>query len=334
MLLAWRINRPTNVADFSFIFARAVVISPTLQSGFIANDQLLPPIPLPATETFTNSVLYTTSDTGVKSTESYKYRLDVLGQSDQTLRRVEVQSPPPGATADDEICDPNRTSPTATPTHTITPIVFPTATFTPPHTPTPTWTPTASKTPTPTWTLTPLPADTNTPPPTPTFTTTPTNTPVPPTETASPTFTITPTSTPDIQPPTPAQGDIQSQPPPDQQGVVVETPTPDPALQQFDGQPTPTPPGLAEPADAVPVPALMAFIPDIQPEAPAVAEELPVVAEQEAQGVGVGVDDFRPRLIPSSRATLFRFALFGVAGLGFVGALAFLLAGIAGIRRY
>ncbi|MBI3958985.1 MAG: hypothetical protein HY328_09255 [Chloroflexi bacterium] len=331
MLLAWRIGQPTNVADFSFF--RAVVISPTLQSGFIPNDQLQPPIPPPTTETFDSSVYYTTSDTGIESGKSYVYRLDVIGQSGQTLRSVTVQSPPPGAAADDEICDPNRTSPTATPTHTITPIVFPTSTGTPAHTPTPTWTPTATITPTPTWTFTPLPADTNTPPPTETFTPIPTETPVPPTETPSPTFTITPTFTPDIQPPTPEQSDIQPPQPPDQQALPPDTPTPepppDPAQQQFDGQPTPTPPGLEEPAGDEAQPRTMDFAPEVQ----AVPEELPVVAEEESLTVRVGVDDFRPRLLPGSRANLFRYALFGVAGLGFLGALAFLLAGVGMGRR-
>ena len=71
----------------------------------------------------------------------------------------------------------------------------------------------------------------------------------------------------------------------------------------------------------------------VDSESETAPDENAAVAPVESLAVRVGVDDFRPRLIPSSRANLFRYALFGVAGLGFLGALAFLLAGIGFVRR-
>ena len=96
---------------------------------------------------------------------------------------------------------------------------------------------------------------------------------------------------------------------------------------------------MQSPAEEGPQQRLMAVPDGAQPaqKALAIAEEAAieeaVVEETEELPVRVGVNDFRPRLIPSSRASLFRYALFGVAGLGFLGALAFLLAGIGAVRR-
>lgn len=47
----------------------------------------------------------------------------------------------------------------------------------------------------------------------------------------------------------------------------------------------------------------------------------------------VQMNDFQVRLLPRGRANLFRYALFGLAGLAFLGAFGFLLAGIGLGRR-
>jgi hypothetical protein len=85
-------------------------------------------------------------------------------------------------------------TPTPTPTNTITPTITPTATETPNITPTETVTPTPSITETPTQTPTITPTESETPTPTPTESETPTPTPtITETPTNTPTFTVTPT---------------------------------------------------------------------------------------------------------------------------------------------
>jgi len=334
MLLAWRIGQPVDVAEFAL--ARAVVIDPTTHTGPIPNSRLQPPIPSPTSQAFDDGVRYTTTDTGVESGQSYVYYLDVIGRSGQILYSVTAQSPAPGAAPDDRICDPTR--PTPTPTVTLTPVVFPTSTNTPTRTPTPTWTWTPTITPTPTWTPTPLPTNTHTPIPTNTFTPMPTATPVPYTPTPSPTFTLTPTFTPDIRPPTAAPTpETQDAQPSDPNASPPDTPTtpptPSPAKQQIDA-PTPTASPTQPPAgghDSAPTaPAENGSAPAQNQDA---AVEIASGGRSAPGAVQVAVDDFRPRLIPRSRASLFRMALWGVAGLAFLAALGFLLAGIASGRR-
>jgi len=86
-------------------------------------------------------------------------------------------------------------------------------------------------------------------------------------------------------------------------------------------------------------------LPGGEPEvgAPASAEDAVQemsLAEAEAEATSgeslraeVRVNDFRPRLLPQGQANLFRYALFGLAGLAFLGAFGFLLAGIGLGRR-
>jgi len=111
-----------------------------------------------------------------------------------------------------------------------------------------------------------------------------------------------------------------------------ETPTPEPPvpmLQQFDGQPTPP---LLETESPAPVGEQTQRITG-EEEEPVAQSKLPLAQVQREEATGPArVVDFRQRLIPSSRANLFRYALFGVAGLAFVGALVFLAAGIGLMR--
>ncbi len=100
-------------------------------------------------------------------------------------------------------------------------------------------------------------------------------------------------------------------------------------LQQIDGQPTPPP---LETEDSTPVGEQTQTITG-EEEDPVAQSKLPIAQVQREEATGPArVADFRQRLIPSSRANLFRYALFGVAGLAFVGALAFLAAGIGLMR--
>ena len=341
MLLSWHINQPTEVANF--VLARAVETAPNQYSGYIENNKLTPPIEPPTLQTLDNSLRYTTTDTGVEANKSYVYQLDVISHSGTTLYTQTADSPLPGAASDPEICDPNRTSATATPTPSFTPIIFPTSTNTPPHTVTPTWTPTPTVTPTPTWTLTPLPSATNTPPPTETSTPIPTDTPLPATETPSPTFTITPTFTPDIQTPTPEQNGGENPPAQPSETPIGEIPeipteTPTPELPAMDApapaQATPLA-GEGEsapPSDAQAVDGEEAADPLSADENGGEVEEIAMQAAA-VEAAPVEMDEFRPRLLPRSRASLFRYGLYGVAGLAFVGALGFLLAGIGLIRK-
>ena len=337
MLLAWQMSTVDTVASFRLF--RAVVVGEGQRTQFIESSLLLPPIPPATAQPIQATIRYTTTDSGAVDGTQYVYKLEVVGNDDTLLDSREADSPPTGSAADPEICDPTRTQPTATPTRTLTPVVFPTSTPTPSRTATPTWTPTPTITLTPTWTWTPLPADTATPIPTGTWTPTPTNTPVPATETPTPTFTVTPTFTPNIQQPTaetefvPVIGGNENPPPPSQE-VPPDTPTPEPPPQ-----PTPPPQEEIEPF------AVLRSLPGGEPEvgAPASAEDAAQeisLAEAEAEATSgeslraeVRVNDFRPRLLPQGQANLFRYALFGLAGLAFLGAFGFLLAGIGLGRR-
>lgn len=330
LLLAWQMSTVDKVADFRLF--RAVVVGEGQRTQFIESSLLLPPIPPATAQPIQATIRYTTTDRGAVDGTQYVYKLEVIGNDDTLLDSREADSPPAGSVADPEICDPTRTQPTATPTLTLTPVVFPTSTPTPTRTATPTWTPTPTITLTPTWTWTPLPADTATPIPTGTWTPTPTNTPEPATETPTPTFTVTPTFTPNIQQPTaeaefvPIIGGGENPPPPSQD-APPDTPTPEPP-------PEPTPPVQEE---VEPFAALRS-LPGDEPEAsePANAKESAQdnslaeadAASEESLPGEVRVNDFRPRLLPRGQADLFRYGLFGLAGLAFLGAFGFLLAGI------
>lgn len=338
LLLAWGMSTVDKVADFRLF--RAVVVGEGQRTQFIKSSLLLPPIPPATAQPIQATIRYTTTDSGAVDGTRYVYKLEVIGNDDTLLDSREADSPPPGSAADPEICDPTGTQPTATPTVTLTPVIFPTSTPTPTPTATPPWTPTPTITLTPTWTWTPLPADTATPLPTETWTPTPTETPLPATETPSPTFTVTPTFTPNIQQPTaepvfvPVIGGGDN-PPPSQDpppNTDPDTPTPEPP-------PEPTPPPQEE---IEPFPALRS-LPGGEPEAGDLAsaenaaQEISL-AETDAATVDrlqseVAVGDFRPTLLPRGRATLFRYALFGLAGLAFLGAFGFLLAGIGWGKR-
>lgn len=118
--------------------------------------------------------------------------------------------------------------------------------------------------------------------------------------------------------------------------IPPDAPTPEVApfaMTQPIDEPSPEPPGVENPA---PAEIQMEFAADDgaseeKPTNAAIAAS--VVAEQgESLPVYVAATDYRPRLLPGSRAGLFRYALFGVAGLAFFGALLFLVAGI-GVRK-
>ena len=335
MLLAWQMSTIDQVADFRLF--RAVVLGEGQRSQFIENSQLVPPIPPATAEPIQGTVLYTTTDSGAASGERYIYQIEVIGNDGAVLTSGVADSPPAGAGIDLEICDPTRTQPTSTPTATLTPVVFPTATHTATRTHTPTWTPTPTITPTPTWTLTPLPADTSTPLPTPTFTPTPTSTPEPATETPSPTFTITPTFTPNIQQPTaefvpaPETGGFDNPP---SQEIATDTPT----LEPPPPPPQPIAALLAQTDSAAETGAPASkedAIPENSPAADAASADAAMADTAMADTLGseVQISDFPARLLPRGQANLFRYALFGVAGLAFLGAFGFLLAGVGFMRR-
>lgn len=335
-MLAWRMSTVDKVADFRLY--RAVMVGEGQRTQFIESSLLLPPIPPATAQPIQATIRYTTTDSGAVDGTRYVYKLEVIGNDDTLLGSREADSPPAGSAADPEICDPTRTQPTATPTVTLTPVVFPTSTPTPTSTATPPWTPTPTVTPTPTWTLTPLPADTATPLPTETWTPPPTNTPEPATETPSPTFTITPTFTPNIQQPTAENGVTteggggENPAVPASQNVPPDTPTPEPP-------PEPTPP----PQEEIEGIALLRALPGDEAESSALAStedpfsdsSLPDAdaASESSLQREVQVNDFRPRLVPRGQANLIRYALFGLAGLAFLGAFGFLLAGIGLGRR-
>ncbi len=335
LLLAWQMSTVDKVADFRL--SRAVVLGEAQRSQYIESNLLQPPIPPATAQPIQATIRYTTTDNGTLNGTGYVYQLEVIGKDGTVLVSQEAQSPPSGDAADPEICDPTRTQPTATPTKTLTPVVFPTSTGTATRTATPTWTPTSTPTPTPTWTLTPLPGDTATPFPTGTWTPTPSNTPEPATETPSPTFTVTPTFTPNIQQPTAepvpasASGGGESLPVAASQDAPLATPTPE-------ASPEPTFPPQAE---AVAFAALLS-LPGGEPEASDLtsSEDAPQnnsLSETETPSGDtlqseIAVNDFQPRLLPRGQADLFRYALFGLTGLAFLGAIGFLLAGF-GMRE-
>lgn len=314
------------VAGFSLV--RAEVLGEGLRGPFVESSTLRPPIPAATLQPIQGSLLYTTTDSSAAGNTRYVYRLDVLGAEISVIERETADSPPIGDAPRLSICDPTSTTPTVTPTHTVTPVVFPTITPTSSRTPTPTWTPTPTITPTPTWTPTGLPTPTATASSTSTYVASPPDTPGPATDTPVPTATITPTNTPDIQPPTSqANGapetNASDPPPPDPEQPTL-TPTPEPS-------PTPTlspAPQATDTPTPTPTPTQATAAGD---EAFSL-EELVAAVEEELAEDPPTASEFRPRLIPQGQARLLRFGLLGVAGLGLLGALAFLLAGI-GLRR-
>lgn len=344
--LGWLVERPDGTASFALFRAEVLSTTDNTHTPFIPNKDLRPSIPPATSQEFTDSQRHLTLDSGTETGKSYIYKLNVVSAAGAVLFSLTTDSPGPSIPPDPDLCDPTRSDP-PTPTATQTAIALPTASHTPTRTPTATWTWTPTITPTSTWTPTPLPADTATPRPTPTETPLPSNTPEPPTDTPSPTFTITPTASPDIQQPTatetpfgtpessdPAPPPVQDTPP--SQDAPPDPPTPEPTPElapRLLTAPEFTP--TARPAEpATPGEEEIALLAKAEEEAPDIASAQVTAGEAPAarpvQAVRVG--DFRAQLIPASRANLFRYALFGVAGLGFAGALVFLLASI-GFRR-
>ena len=331
VLLAWHVGKPITAGRFDL--ARAEVIGANLQTDFIPSDQLQPPISQPTPQEFTRSVRFTANDSGLESGKIYVYRLDVIGRNGQILDTLIAYSPATGSQPYPEICHPEPLTPTATPTPTITPIVYPTYTHTPTRTPTPTWTPTPTITPTPTWTPTPLPTNTLAPPPTETFTPFPTPSPFPNTDTPTPTWTATPTLAPVIETPTPSGVPGDSTPQENQPDTPPDTPTPVPpgdVNQPPGGEDTATPvlPAQQQEGNSPSAGSLPGEAEKGGDAALATLAEESALAEVEQPPAPLGVNEFRPRLIPQSRVSLFRAGLFGMAGLAFTAALIFVLAAI------